>query len=126
MSRLTDYLNAQLDDRGWSKSELARRAGVSSSQVIDVINERSNPGPEFCIAVARALGDHPEDLLRMGKYLPPLPPAVAEEREALIYFRRLPEELRRAMLTTMRNLLGIRGRYILHEHRPPYQEQRDK
>ena len=108
VDKLPDYLNAQLEIRGWSKSELARRAGVSRTQTIDVLNSRANPGADFCISVARALGDPPEELLRMAGILPQLPPAVAEERAALDVFRRLSGQIRRAMLATMRNLAGIR------------------
>jgi len=124
MSRLTDFLNQQLIERGWSKSELARRAGVSTTQTTDVLNQRANPGADFCIAIARALGEPPERLLRLAGILPQLPPAVAEEREALDLFRRLSSELRRAIMDTMRSLRGIRtAPHILREDRGEYNAQ---
>jgi len=123
MSKLSDYLNTQIIDRGWSKSELARRAGVSISQTTDVLNERANPGAEFCIAVARALGNPPEEMLRLGGILPPLPPTVADEHEAIDLFRRLSAELRQAIINTMRNLRGIRTTQQLHDNRAEYNIQ---
>lgn len=87
--------------------ELARRAGISHAQVSGVISDRTNPGADFCLAVARALKDEPEKLMRMAGLLPALPPEVAEEEEAVTLFRRLDRRLRETVLITMRNLLGV-------------------
>ena len=73
MTKLSDYLNTELRRRQWSMRELARRAGVSASQVSDVVGERTKPGADFCIAVAKALGDPPDYLLRLAGILPSLP-----------------------------------------------------
>ena len=51
-----DWLREQLNARGWSQNELARRAGVTSAAVSYVMTELRAPGPEFCRGVARALG----------------------------------------------------------------------
>lgn len=117
MNILSDFLNTQLEQRGWSKRELGRRAGISSTQVADVISGRSNPGADFCISIARALGEPPEHILRLAGILPPLPPSVAGERETLTYFRHLDERLRPAILATLRNL--SHGSAIA-ERREPY------
>jgi transcriptional regulator with XRE-family HTH domain len=60
-------LSAELRSRAWSKSELARRAGVNQTTVIDVVNGRRVPAPgsEVLEKLARALewpGD-PSELL---------------------------------------------------------------
>jgi transcriptional regulator with XRE-family HTH domain len=107
MSKLSDFLNDEIEDRGWSKRELARRSGISSAQVTDVMNERAKAGAEFCVSVARALGEEPEDMLRLAGILPPLPPAVKEEREAVRLFRRFDPPARGMILTTLRCLLGL-------------------
>jgi len=96
MSKLSDYLNEEIERRGWSKRELARRAGISSAQVTDVLNERANPGVEFCVKVGDALRVAPEKILRMAGLLPPLPgidgdAAIAETVELM---RRLTPEVR--------------------------------
>lgn len=49
------WLNEQMHLRGWSMSELGRRARVSHAQVSNVINGVKPPGHKFCIGIARAL-----------------------------------------------------------------------
>lgn len=107
MSKLSDFLNDEIEERGWSKRELARRSSISSAQVTDVMNERAKAGAEFCVSVARALGEEPEDMLRLAGILPPLPPAVKEEREAVRLFRRFDPQTREVILATLRCLLGL-------------------
>jgi transcriptional regulator with XRE-family HTH domain len=109
MSKLSDFLNDEIEERGWSKRELARRSGISSAQVTDVMNERAQAGAEFCVSVARALGEDPEDMLRLAGILPPLPPAVREEGEALRLFRSFDPQAREVILVTLRCLLGLHG-----------------
>jgi transcriptional regulator with XRE-family HTH domain len=107
MSKLSDFLNDEIKERGWSKRELARRSGVSSAQITDVMNERAKAGAEFCVSVARALGEQPEDMLRLAGILPPLPPAVREEREFVRLFRTFDPQAREVILATLRCLLGL-------------------
>jgi transcriptional regulator with XRE-family HTH domain len=107
MSKLSDFLNGEIETRGWSKRELARRSGISSAQITDVMNERAKAGAEFCVSVARALGEEPEDILRLAGILPPLPPAVREERETVCLLRRFDPRAREVILVTLRCLLGL-------------------
>jgi transcriptional regulator with XRE-family HTH domain len=96
-----DWLNQELNKRGWTYSELARRAGISHSTVSTVISRASKPGPEFCLGIARALGLPPEDVFRKAELLPPLrddkltreiislfPLLKKEDMEALVRFAR--------------------------------------
>lgn len=106
MSKLSDFLYEELERRGWSKRELARRAGVSNTQVTDVMNERTNPGADFCIAIARALGESPEAIMRLAEILPPLPSAVAKEREVISLFHRLDEHKQQSAIAMMSGLAG--------------------
>lgn len=94
MSELTTWLNQEVDQRGWSFNELARRADVSSGHVSLVMTERQKPGYEFCVKVANALDEPPENVLRLAGLLPPIPEPVAEEREMLNLFRQLPRASR--------------------------------
>jgi len=56
MESFTDWLNEELERRGWSRSEAARRGNVSDSMWAKVIGGFSQPGPDFLIGVARAFG----------------------------------------------------------------------
>lgn len=117
MSKLSDYLNEQIERRGWSKRELARRAGISSAQVTDVLNERANPGFDYCAKVAGALGLPPEKLLRMAGILPALPPAASEEEEALYLFRQIGSHEHREAALRMLSSLSEHS-YMIPEAQP--------
>lgn len=70
MSDYTSWLNEILRDRGWSYSELARRASVSQGLVSMVMSEQQEPSWEFCARVADALGTPRETVLRKAGHLP--------------------------------------------------------
>jgi transcriptional regulator with XRE-family HTH domain len=101
MSALSDWLADELTRRGWSHNELARRAGVSQPNVSAIVKGQ-NPGCDFCIKIAAALGESPEKVLRLAGILPPASeddPTLAElhdlvsnlplakRKEALQYLR---------------------------------------
>jgi transcriptional regulator with XRE-family HTH domain len=104
MVNLSDWLIKELRDRGWSQRELARRSGISQTQISNVINDQANAGADFCLSIARPLHYNPEDIMRMAGLLPSLPPAVAEEDEVIRIFRNLPTRLRDAAIAMLRGL----------------------
>jgi len=73
MSQLTDWLNEELEIRGWSYNELARRANLSKGVISAVMTERQGPGTEFCNGIARAFGIPPEEAYRKAGLLQTLP-----------------------------------------------------
>lgn len=78
MSEFINWINDELAKRGWGYNELGRRAGLSSGGVSVVMTGRQNPGFEFCVKIAEALGEPPETVLRLAGLLPPLPAAEGE------------------------------------------------
>lgn len=70
-----DWLTSELNKRGWSNSELRRRTdnAVANSTISMVLSGQSNPGWDFCAAVAEAFGEPPEKIFRLAGLLPPLP-----------------------------------------------------
>lgn len=52
----TDWLREEIEKRGWDQTELARRSGVSTGTVSRIMTGGRNAGPDFCIAIAKALG----------------------------------------------------------------------
>lgn len=98
------WLMTELEKRGWTNSELARRAGVVPSTVSMILSNQKQPGLDFCVGVARALGELPETILRRAGLLPPLPAAVEEENEVLQIYRTLPATQRRTILSMLRAL----------------------
>ena len=67
MDNFSEWLIELLEERGWSRSEAARRGQISPSMFDKVINQYANPGIKFCMGVARAF-DIPlqEVLIRAG------------------------------------------------------------
>jgi len=86
--------------------ELARRAGVSHSLISEVVNGNANPSADFSVAIARAINERPDELLRMAGFLDDLPPAVADEHELVTLYRQLPTHLRQAALAALRGVVG--------------------
>jgi transcriptional regulator with XRE-family HTH domain len=82
---LTTWLTQELQQRGWSHRELARRIKVSQPSISRVLAGERNATADFCVKVAQALGESPEKLLRLAEILPPLPfsddPAIEEITE---------------------------------------------
>jgi transcriptional regulator with XRE-family HTH domain len=103
-TKLSTWLANEIETRGWSIRELARRAGVSHTTVADVISQQRIPTWDFCAAIAGALDKSPEDIFRLAGLLPPIPPAVEEEREAIGILRALSPELRAAVMNMLRSL----------------------
>lgn len=101
---MTEWLDQERIDRGWSLRELGRRAGVSHAQVSHVLSGSSLPGWDFCVGVARALGLAPELVLRRAGLLPPIPERGAEEEELLGLFGDQPAPVRRTLLSMLRGL----------------------
>jgi len=100
------WLIAQMDDRGWNNSDLARRAGLAPSTISTVVNGQKRPGPEFCTGVAVALDLPPVIVFRKAGLLPPADPETEERREAQYLFSQLIDEDQTTVLTIMRALLG--------------------
>jgi transcriptional regulator with XRE-family HTH domain len=118
---LIAWLNTELQERGWTHRELARRANVSQSAVSSVLAGQRNAGWDFCAAIARALGKPPEEVFRLAKLLPPLAPAVAEERETLSILRGLPADLRALAIRLLRSMQPGQPGSRLAETAEPYQ-----
>jgi transcriptional regulator with XRE-family HTH domain len=76
---LAEWLVARLQERGWSNSELGRRAGISGAMVSYVVSGQQNAGVAFCRGVAAALDEPPERVFRLAGLLP-----AREEREELV------------------------------------------
>lgn len=101
------WLAEELARRGWSHNELGRRADISQTAVSNVISGNRNPGCDFCIRIANALGEAPEKVLRLAGILPtslaPDDPVLAELRDLV---ESLPPERREETVRYLRFLLG--------------------
>ena len=67
------WVQEELDRRGWSRSEAARRGGFSASMLDKVINRHASPGLDFCVGLSRAFGISAVEVLQRAGLLPPSP-----------------------------------------------------
>lgn len=98
------WLIEQVEGRGWSYAELARRADLSGATISLVVNEQKNPGTDFCAGVARALDLPPETVFRRAGLLPPEPDLTSRAKIAMHLFRSLPLHEQESLIVQMRAL----------------------
>jgi transcriptional regulator with XRE-family HTH domain len=104
MEPLIEYLEKELVGRSWRPADLARAARLPDATISHILNGSRRAGPEVCNALARALNEPPERIFRLAGLLPPLPPEVEEETEAVRILRTLPPDLRAAAMRMLRSL----------------------
>lgn len=89
MEAFVTWLNAELDRRGWPRSEAARRGEISESMWSKVISGYANPGIDFCRGVSRAFNVPLDEVFRLAGILPAQAPAngrpVRERTRRIIY-----------------------------------------
>lgn len=73
MENMTEWINEELNKRGWTMRELARRAGLGSSTLSLILSGQRKPGTRFCKKIAKALGVSPEEVYRHAGLLPDMP-----------------------------------------------------
>jgi transcriptional regulator with XRE-family HTH domain len=70
-----DWLQGELDKRGWSQSELVKRSQavgypLSQAQFSRIMTGVSQAGPDACIAIAHTLNIEREEVFRARGWLP--------------------------------------------------------
>jgi transcriptional regulator with XRE-family HTH domain len=107
MEDFVTWLNTELNARGWSRSELARRGGVSAEAISQAISGKTRPGLKLCRAVAKAFGLSLEEVQRRAGLLPTygaVPPRFKELGERL---RKLSNSDQQFILDTMEDVLNL-------------------
>jgi transcriptional regulator with XRE-family HTH domain len=107
---LTEWIQENLAERGWSQSELARRSNLSSTTISDVLSGSAKPGFNFCKGVAQALGVPTEEVLRKAGLLPPEPEETTTTRELMRSFSQLTVEEQRMVIEMIHGLYERRKR----------------
>jgi transcriptional regulator with XRE-family HTH domain len=93
------WLDRELQQKGWSQSEAARRGEMSSQMINAIINGQANPGLESCQGIARAFKLPLEDVFRLAGILPVklVPPELRVNQRGVIYNIDTEERGRRIM-----------------------------
>lgn len=60
------WVQNQLDERGWKQADLARKTGLNSGYISQVMNGVRSPGVEFCAALARAFNMRDSDVMKVA------------------------------------------------------------
>lgn len=104
MKDFSVWLLEEVNERGWTFAELAKRAGMNTGTLSRVLNETRNPGPDFCTAIARALGIPVEEVFRRAGLLPQLSANEDEQviRELMDILKNMTPENRQDLLSYAR------------------------
>lgn len=79
----SEWLAAELSQRGWHQAELVRRSGLSVGHVSRIITGQRLPGPDAITGIARALKMPAEEVMRQAGLLPMPADATVDDRKAV-------------------------------------------
>lgn len=104
-TEFTNWLVEELQKRGWTQSEFARRAGITAPTVSRVLSGDNNPGEEFARGVGRAFGMPVESVLRLVGKLPEAVEMLPEAREWSARLLELNPDRRAVAIQAIENVL---------------------
>ncbi len=78
----SERIRAEMDRRGWSASELARRAGIGRTTVRSILAETKRVGPEIQVKLSQALDLAREDVVDLEPVDPVFDPGRVMEEPA--------------------------------------------
>lgn len=104
METFITWLNIELNKRNWRLSDLARAANLDTGSVSRILSGTRRPGPEVCLAIARALQLPPETIFRQAGLLPPKPEEAMAEDQLLHLYRHLDARGQREALSILKAL----------------------
>ena len=70
MESFGEWLQQELNQRGWSHRELARRAKMSQAVVSRIVSGHTSPTCGFCIGIAAPLEVSPVHIMQLAGVLP--------------------------------------------------------
>ena len=110
------WLGQEVQNRDWSYSELARRAGLSQSTISKVMSYAAAPGLEFCTGIARAFNIPAESVLHRAGLLQARPDITPGLRELNFLFDQLNKEEQENILRMIRGYVReVRETQVNHE-----------
>lgn len=99
--RIGREIRRRREGLGWTLEDLSHRSGLSVRYISNVENDRSDPSLSTIVAISKALGAEPGELLGVRS----MTSAAFEAGEV---FARLPVDSQRIVLQLMRVLAGRR------------------
>ena len=92
----SEWLQAEMDKRGWSQSDLARYADLNRAVINKLLNGKSHPQPPTLEAISRALRIPIEITYRAAGLLPSTPENDDAVDEALHVLKSIQSAQRKA------------------------------
>jgi transcriptional regulator with XRE-family HTH domain len=117
MEDFVEWLNAELESRGWSRSEAARRGGISESMFSKVIGGHTRPGIEFCRGLARAFAIPLDEVFRRAGLLPTR--GAEGQEELLHYYEGMSSQDRQRLLAIARTFYDAAAARWSRANQPP-------
>lgn len=99
------WLQQELDLRKWSRSELARRAGISVQSITAIYNSYRQPGPEVTNKIAAALKIPVSVVMIKANLMPADEKRSAVEEEISYKAGMLPEEKQKLVVDFINGLI---------------------
>ena len=103
-----EWLRGELAERGLSQRELARRSGMTSPGVSQIVRGKVQPTVESIYKIAEGLELDPLSVLHLAGVLPDTPPEATDEEEAVRILRAKPYHPRQVAVWMLR---GIHAEY---------------
>jgi transcriptional regulator with XRE-family HTH domain len=91
MDEFKRWLQQEMDNRGWSISDLARSANVARGSIGNILRGERNPGIDVCEGIAHAFKISPEIVYRRAGLLPPAL-EQDEKRQELVHLYEMMSE----------------------------------
>lgn len=104
-----DWLQAELDKRGWNQATLAR-AGISSSHVSRIMNRERDVGEDSCRVIAKLFGMPEEEVFRRAGLLSEKRGDAAGEALIVARFSELSQARRTQLLEYSQFLAELEAR----------------
>ena len=97
-----NWLLAELEQRGWTQADLARRAGISKTSISDLISGRRNIGTDLATNIAKGLHVPVGEVYRAAGLLPQ-EKKIDEDIEQIVHeLQDLTREEKREFLSYIR------------------------
>jgi transcriptional regulator with XRE-family HTH domain len=105
-----EWLQQELQQRGWNQAELARRSRLTTAQVSRIMTGEQRPGPASGQKLAHALHVPAEEVFRRAGLLPRPSPQPPGQEELDLIFGELSDPDRRRLLAMARALREAAGK----------------
>jgi transcriptional regulator with XRE-family HTH domain len=94
--RLAEWLQSEIDKRGWSQSDCARACDLNRAVINKLLNGKCKPQPNTLIAIARGFKIPVETAYRAAGLLPPLSEGDDYTQELIHIFKSIQSPRRKS------------------------------